>query len=193
VTILLGVLQAVLNPLVALGSAMNADRNVQGLERLLVVSSRYCGAFLVTAIIVYILFGKSMLLFWISTTYVGDVYRILLILLIAQAARNLMAPYSILLVAVGLQRKGLIPAIAEGLVNLVVSIFLAGKLGAIGVAYGTLAGAVAGILASTLFVVNRTTELVTSRRRFVKSVLVLPLSGLAAVLYFCLTAQNVTS
>jgi O-antigen/teichoic acid export membrane protein len=188
VTIFVGVLQAVLNPLVAVGSSLGARAGGEsGLQRLLVRASIYCALFLMAAIIVFLLCGNRILPYWVGPTYVTDVRAFLLVLLVAHAVRNLMAPYSVLLVAVGLQKKALLPALAEGLVNLSVSLLLAAKFGALGVAYGTLIGALAGVVASVVFVVGQTRELVASRMYFVRSVLALPLCGLTILFVFSMT------
>lgn len=184
ITILVGVLQAILNPLVAMGSSLSIAEQHADLRQLLLRASRYCAVFLVTMIIAFMLLGKALLPYWTGPEYVDDVYRFLAVLLVAHSVRNLMAPYAVLLVSIGMQRKALFPALAEGLVNLVVSIFLARSLGAIGVAYGTLLGAIAGVLVSTIFVVKQTSQLVESRTSFVRNVLIVPMSSLIFLFFY---------
>jgi O-antigen/teichoic acid export membrane protein len=185
ITIFVGVLQAMLNPLVAMGSALSVSAEQHAaLRRLLIRASQYCAAFLVAAIVIYMFAGTWLLSFWVGQGYVSDVNAFLLVLLVAHAARNLMAPYAVLLVAVGMQRKALFPALVEGIVNLVASVALASRLGAIGVAYGTLIGAFAGVAASTIFVVNQTGQLVESRARFVRSVLAIPMCSLVFLFFY---------
>lgn len=184
ITIFVGVLQAMLNPLVAMGSALSVDEKNTRLRQLLIRASRYCSLFLIAVVVVFWVVGKNLLPYWVGSEYVDDVYRFLVILLIAHGIRNLMAPYAVLLVSIGMQRQALFPAVVEGLVNLIASVMLASRLGAMGVAYGTLLGSVAGVVASTIYVVKHTDQLVESRAVFVRKILVIPLCSLG-FLFFC--------
>lgn len=184
VTILVGVLQAALNPLVAMGSMLSTDIQYTRLRRLLIISSRCCSAFLVIVTLALMIAGKNLLPYWVGLKYVDEVYVFLIVLLIANGVRNLMGPYAVLLVSVGMQRKALLPAVAEGLVNLFSSVYLAGKFGALGVAYGTLLGALAGVFFSTLLVVNKTHQLVESRMLFMRQVLIIPLCALGCLFFY---------
>lgn len=180
VTIFVGVLQAGLNPLVALGARLHAKQSEQGgLEPLLVKTSMYCAVFLLVSLVAFSIVGSDAVRLWIGSRYADDVQPLLWLLLLAQAVRNVMAPYAVLLVAVGLQRKALLPAMIEGCVNACASIVLGANMGARGVAYGTLIGAVAGIVASLVMVVGNTEALVSSRKVFMKKILVFPMSCLA--------------
>jgi O-antigen/teichoic acid export membrane protein len=181
VTIFVGVVHALLNPLFALGASLHMGRDDGHLARLLVTSTRACAVFMVGATVLFALFGERLLPFWVGPAYAADVRRFLVVLLVAYSVRNLMAPYATLLVAIRRQRQALAPSVLEGVVNLVCSIVLARAYGAIGVAYGTLIGAVVGVLASLLFTVGRTRELVASPLAFTARSLALPACGLAMV------------
>jgi O-antigen/teichoic acid export membrane protein len=185
VTIFAGVLQAMLNPLVAMGSRLHAGQGKDGgLEALLVKTSGYCAAFLVAAIVLFSVVGHDAVRLWTGPNYAGEIEPILWILLLAQAVRLLMAPYAVLLVSIGLQRKALVPALIEGGVNAGASILLGATMGAMGIAYGTLVGAVAGVVASLVMVVGNTKELVSSRKLFMRKVLIFPMSCLTLLLFF---------
>jgi O-antigen/teichoic acid export membrane protein len=180
VTIFAGLLQAVLNPLIAMGSRLHAGHSKHGeLEKLLVKTSGYCAAFLVVTIVLFSLVGHDAIRLWAGAHYVGEVQPLLWILLLAQAVRHLMAPYAVLLVAVGLQRRALMPAMIEGGINACASLILVTQMGALGVAYGTLIGAIAGVVASLIMVVGHTKELVSSRKVFLKKIIILPMTCFA--------------
>jgi O-antigen/teichoic acid export membrane protein len=184
IAVLVGVLQAVLNPLVAIGSSAHASaETAKKLPNILFLSSISCAAFLIFVYILFLYFGRYILGFWVSPIYVDDVYRFLLVLLISHAVRNLMMPFSILLVAIAEHRKAFLPAVTEGIVNLCFSLVLVAKVGAIGVAYATLIGALAGVICSFVLVVNKTKVLTISRCSFFYKILLLPLSILL-VLFF---------
>lgn len=191
ITVLVGVLQAILNPLIAIGSATYANPEKAGkLPKILVMSSLSCSFFLILVTVLFFIFGKYVLELWISQNYVSDVYSFLLILLIAHSVRNIMMPFSILLVAIAEHKKALIPALSEGGINLLFSLLLASKLGAHGVAYATLIGALAGVFASFILVVKNTTVLTVSRSFFMSRILILPLILLTILLFFAFRINN---
>ena len=182
VTIFLGVMQAFMSPLLAIGSALfaNPARHVE-LPQLLIKSSQFCAGFLVMTVFAYFLIGRYALSLWIDTQYINDVRRILSVLLVSVSIRNLMVPYSILLVAVGRHSGAFLPAIAEGAVNLIASLLLVREYGAIGVAFATVLGAIAGVLMSLFFVVDKVRVLFYSRTIFFKKIILLPACGLLSI------------
>lgn len=186
ITVLVGVLQAILNPLVAIGSASYASaEKVRNLPKILFLSSFGCALFLICFIVFFYFFGEKLLGFWVNPTYISDVYSFLNVLLIAHAVRNLMMPFSVLLIAIAEHKKAFIPAVMEGAFNLGFSLFFASTMGAMGVAYATLVGALAGVFFSFILVVNKTKVLTISRNYFFTRILMMPLFSLI-VLFFLL-------
>ncbi len=90
-------------------------------------------------------FGYAALRLWVGTAYASQALPVLEVLMVAQAIRLSVNSYFTMLVATGQQRYGVAAAVVESLSNLVLSITGALWLGPIGVALGTLAGAVLGI------------------------------------------------
>lgn len=175
IAILVGVTQAVLSPLVAIGSAAHADREKKGnLPNLLTLASAGCAVFLILTIVIFLFFGKELLALWLDADYVDGVYQLLSVMLFAHALRNLLMPFSLLLVAIAEHKKAFMPAIIEGVFNLTFSLILAPKFGVIGVVYGTLIGSVAGVLSVVVFVANKTPVLCVSRLYFFKRVICFP-------------------
>lgn len=175
ISILVGVMQAVLSPLVAIGSASyaNLDKR-ERLPKLLTLASGGCALFLFSVLVFFLFFGKIALSMWLDTSYVDDVYALLSVMLFAHAIRNLMTPYSLLLLSIAEHKKAFMPAIIEGVVNVVCGLLLAPKFGVVGVVYGTLLGAIAGVLSVLIFVVHNTKVLSVSRSYFFKRVLIFP-------------------
>jgi O-antigen/teichoic acid export membrane protein len=85
--------------------------------------------------------GKPLLHLWVGDDYASAALPILKILAIGQAIRLAGNPYGTVLVATGLQKYAVPFVLAEGLGNLLLSIWFAHRLGAIGVAFGTMAAA----------------------------------------------------
>lgn len=175
ITILVGVLQALLNPLVAIAASSFANpAKVGDLPKLLSLASFGCSAIMAVVVIIFFIFGKEILKLWINIEYVSDVYLILTVILIAHSVRNILMPFSIFLIAIAEQRKAFLPAVIEGIVNLSFSLYLGSKMGAIGIAYATLIGAGTGVVASFVFVVDKTRILTLSRAQFFLRVLLFP-------------------
>jgi O-antigen/teichoic acid export membrane protein len=113
---------------------------------------------------------------WVGHTYALRSVRFLQILVLGNLVRLLGYPYAIFTIATGQQHLSATAAVAEALVNLLLSIWLVQRVGAIGVAYGTLIGAFVSIglhLAVSMRFTRRWIEL--SRLRFIMDSLLRPL------------------
>jgi O-antigen/teichoic acid export membrane protein len=78
---------------------------------------------------------------WVGKKYAVQSALYLQVLVIGNVVRQLVFPYILVVVATGKQHLATIAAIAEACVNIVLSIWLVQRIGAVGVALGTLAGA----------------------------------------------------
>jgi O-antigen/teichoic acid export membrane protein len=90
--------------------------------------------------------------------------------------RQFISPYILIVVATGRQHLGVVAAIAEACVNIVLSIWLVQKIGAVGVAIGTLVGAFVGVgihVVVSMHLTQSTIQL--QRRRFLSQGLFRPL------------------
>ena len=142
---LLMISSAVMAPLLPATSALSVQRSASQMGSVLLRSTRY-------AVIVLFLTGLPFLVagYWILRRWVGPVYaehslHFLQILILANIVRTVCAPYATMVVATSRQSVATASPVAEGIVNLVSSIWLARHLGAMGVALGTLIGAVVGV------------------------------------------------
>ncbi len=89
-----------------------------------------------------------------------------MLLVVAQFIRLTLLPYAAFGFAAGQLHRMLISPLGEGVVNLVCSLIGARYLGAVGVALGTLIGAVAGVLLHFLNSMPRTDRLKFNRGEF---------------------------
>jgi O-antigen/teichoic acid export membrane protein len=142
---LLMISSAVMAPLLPATSALSVQRSASQMGGVLLRSTRY-------AVIVLLLTGLPFLVagYWILRKWVGPIYaehslHFLQILVLANIVRTVCAPYATMVVAMSRQSVATASPVAEGLVNLVSSIWLARHFGAMGVALGTLIGAVVGV------------------------------------------------
>lgn len=88
---------------------------------------------------------------WVGSQLAVIGIPIFVVLLYANVIRVAIVPFSIYILAVGMQRKVYLSPFVEGVTNLVASILLAKEFGAIGVAWGTMVGAVAGLATYYLY------------------------------------------
>lgn len=106
-------------------------------------------------------------------------YVIFLVLMLANVFRQFAVPA--ILSSVGAERYGrlVLPAIAEGGINLALSVLLSAAIGAIGVAYGTLIGAFTGVGVVLAYTFRQSTWQLLDRSRFVREVLARPFGVLS--------------
>ena len=76
--------------------------------------------------------------------------------MLGNCVRQLAYPYSLVIIATGKQHLATLATVAEAVINLAVSVWLAHTIGAIGVAYGTLAGAFVSLGLHLLVSMRRT-------------------------------------
>jgi O-antigen/teichoic acid export membrane protein len=92
------------------------------------------------------LLGKALLTLWVGPAYMPKTFPILQVLLAANAIRLVASPFAAGVIATGRHKALLSGTVIEAAVNLPLSVFGAVFMGPIGVAYGTLVGAVVGVV-----------------------------------------------
>jgi O-antigen/teichoic acid export membrane protein len=139
---LLLLVSSMFGPLLPAISSMQAGTTPSRMGELCVRTTRYC-SLLLCLLGMPLFFGAYPLLsLWVGRPYAAQSALYLEVLVVGNIIRQFAYPYVIAVVATGNQRLATIAAIAEASVNLGLSIFLVQKMGAIGVAIGTLVGAV---------------------------------------------------
>jgi len=145
-TFFAGLSGAVLSALMTPVAALHARRELSRIRQIVFSTTRLTmlANLLLTTII--FLWGAPLLRIWVGPIYAASALPILKILAVAQTIRLTASPYAVALVSIGEQKKGASGAIFEGTLNLIASIAGAILLGPIGVAWGTLVGAIGGLL-----------------------------------------------
>lgn len=115
------------------------------IRNLVVSATRLSSFFDLAVTLLVFLYGGALLQRWVGESYAIQALPILKILVIANAIRLVGAPLSAALVATNQQHHGISGAVAEGVSNIAFSIAGALAVGAIGVAWGTMAGAIISI------------------------------------------------
>jgi O-antigen/teichoic acid export membrane protein len=111
----------------------------------LAVSTRLSVAGLLLTGLPFLVVGHLILHAWVGPVYALHSAPFLHILILANIIRSSCAPFSTMVLATGQQRVATASPVAEGIINLVASVWLVQHLGALGVALGTLIGACAGV------------------------------------------------
>ena len=137
---------AVVNTLVPVAAEISATAAPERLGALVIKTSRYSTAILCLLALPLALGMSIFLVVWVGPDYARHALPMAMILVLAQFLRLTLLPYAAVGFAAGQQHRMLISPLGEGIVNLVCSLLGAEYLGAIGVAIGTLIGAVAGVL-----------------------------------------------
>lgn len=195
VALFAGFLAAATNPLLQVFAKLHARNQTDALVLLLDFTS-WTVAFLAIATGISLILPSPVLFrLWVGTGMAAMGVKIFVVLVAANSIRLLGAPYANYLVAAGLQRKVYLSPFAEGVTNLIVSIIAARHFGAIGVAWGTVVGAIVGVSANYFYNFARTLPRGLSIRHMFASNIGYPLVaampmlcifGLAEIFHFAL-------
>ena len=171
-----GLQTAVFSAMMPHAAVLHARNDAAGLGRMVVSSTQLGVLLLLFSGLPLLIYATPLLRLWVGTRYATQGYSLLAILLIANMIRLSGTPYATVLVAAGQQRLVTVSPVMEGVANLVCSVLLGLKFGAVGVALGTLIGAIVSMLGHTCYNLPRTrSEIAVRIREFVFSGLALPL------------------
>jgi O-antigen/teichoic acid export membrane protein len=136
---------AVVTSLLPVAAEISAKDDPDRLGRVLLKTTRFGTSVLCLITLPLFLLMPLFLRVWVGADYATHAMFLGQILVVAQFIRLTMFPYALIGFVAGQQQHMLISPLAEGLTNLVCSVGLAQILGARGVAFGTLIGAVVGV------------------------------------------------
>jgi O-antigen/teichoic acid export membrane protein len=137
---LLAIMGAALAPLLPEASARNVVSNPAAMGQMLSRITRYAVLLLCLTGVPLLLGGYYALRLWVGEDYAIHTVGLLRLLILANMIRNICLPYATMLVATERQKTAIAGAVVEAVVNLASSIYLAHRIGALGVAIGTLLG-----------------------------------------------------
>lgn len=174
ITLVIGIHTAIFGNLLPEYSAALTRSSGTEKGEALVVATRLGTIILLVLGLPLALMPSEILKLWMATAYIPEARNVLCLLILAMAIRMTASPYAMHLLASGQQRMGMATAFFEGTVTSVLSYALATRYGAIGVAFGSLIGACAGVSANILFNLPRDLYAVVPRVRFVVYGLLVP-------------------
>jgi O-antigen/teichoic acid export membrane protein len=167
VTIFSGANGTVCSAFIAPVAALHASKQNDRIRTLVIAATRvntFANLLATTAIF---MFGHSFLRVWVGESYARQALPILELLMVGNAVRLIANPYASMLIATGQQRHGIAQGLVESLTNLGSSIVGAILVGPIGVALGTVIGALCVVIWTCVVTLKRATEITISRGCFV--------------------------
>jgi O-antigen/teichoic acid export membrane protein len=170
------VISSVFNPLIPAVSSIQSSASPDQIGEIAIKATRYCALLLCLIGLPVILGAYPLLSIWVGHAYATRSTPYLELLVLGNMVRQLGYPYALVVVATGRQYLTTLPAIAEAAANFAFSIFLVQKIGAIGVAMGTLIGAFVTLVLHLVVSMAYTRSTISIRRpRFLLHALVRPL------------------
>jgi O-antigen/teichoic acid export membrane protein len=174
VTLLAGSFGAVFNAIGSTAAVIHARGDRRGLGKMVITSTRMGTIMLLATGLPLMIFAYPLLRVWVGPGYASSASALLRVLLVANIIRMSATPYALAMIGSGEQRRVLLTPLMEGVTNLIFSVVLARYFGAIGVAAGTLIGALVGIGGNLFYNMPRTTEIQISIPEYVFSSLLRP-------------------
>lgn len=182
VSIIGAVYGSALAPMIPLTARLAAAGDRERLGAVMLRLIRWGGTAAMAASAVLALCAAPVLQFWVGSETAARGVQLLQVLVAANAVRLLMMPYPMLLFAAGEHRRIRVTPFIEGAVNIGASVALGLLVGPVGVAFGTLIGAVVGVALHLGRNIPRTQSLALSARDVLSGGLAGPLAvGMPAV------------
>lgn len=144
-TFVASVLTALCNALIPATAASIADGSANAALAMLRRGLNLISAISVLAAAPLIFAGYLVLKLWVGAQYAAQSATIVAILAAAGVIRTLLLPYVTVAIGTGEQRKMILTPVIEGGCSLILSVFLAQRFGAIGVAGAKVIGALIGL------------------------------------------------
>jgi len=172
---LAGLQYALFNVMIPSTAVMQTQGNSIQLGKTMITATRY-GSFILLLMGLPLVFAaKPILTLWVGAKYAGHSVLILQVLTAANMIRLSAVPYVMTLIGTGQQRLVTITPVLEGISNLLVSVIAGYFFGALGVAAGTLAGAIVGTMGNLVYNMPKTTEIEFQIAEYLRDGLLRPL------------------
>lgn len=152
----IGFFNSVTSPLLQVFAKCHARQRIDAILNLLHFTSWLVAVLSLALGCWIVLPSREIFSLWVGPGLAFVGVRVFAVLVLANVIRMLAAPYANYLIAAGMQRRVYLSPLAEGITNLLVSLAAAHRFGAIGVAWGTVAGGVMGIAANYAYNFART-------------------------------------
>ncbi len=175
IVFLTGVQNALFNVMIPSTAVMQARASSIQLGQVMITATRYGSFILLLMGLPLLLAAKGILAMWVGPRYAEQGAQILEVLTIANMIRLTAVPYVMILIGTGQQRLVTVTPLLEGGSNLIASAIGGFLFGGIGVAIGTLVGAVVGVSGNLFYNMRRTMEVRFRIADYVRDGLLRPL------------------
>jgi O-antigen/teichoic acid export membrane protein len=165
-TFLAGVNSAICSALLAPIAVLQQRAEVHRIQEIVRLATRTTSFADFAVAFASIFCGYPILRLWVGPVYASQAASILIILMFANAVRLVGNPTASALMATGQQRYGLFGGLSEGISNLICSIVGVIFFGAIGVAWGTMCGAIVSVIWIFAFILPKLHCKVIVRQEF---------------------------
>ncbi len=173
ISLVIGVQGSISGAIVPTVAKMSAQGKKAEIGDLLVIMTRYATIVSISISIPLILFSQLITFVWVGSGYSLHMSYLLQLLVLANFIRQFGGPYSMVMMAIGEQKLITLSPLIEGVINLLISIMLVSKIGAIGVAIGTMTGAIVSISLHLFYNIPRTQGLyIRSKKDLIYAVLI---------------------
>ena len=174
VTFLGGSLGAIFSAIGSPAAVIHARGDRAGLGRLVSTATRFGMVLLLATGLPLILFAHWLLRIWVGPVYASHAAILLQVLVGANIIRICMTPYVLAMIGSGEQRRVILVPLLEGVTNLAFSVILARSFGGLGVAIGTLIGAIVSLAGNLLYNIRRTSAIQLDVREYLEESLLRP-------------------
>jgi O-antigen/teichoic acid export membrane protein len=189
ITLLSGLLYALVNVIMPHAATLHAGEKAREMGNLVVASTRLSVFLLVLAGVPIIVYAGPIMRLWIGSQFVAVGAPLLTVLMLANFIRLIGAPYSVVLIAAGQQSYIKISPLAEGISNFVASVVFGIFFGGMGVAFGTMFGAMVSVASHLWYSMARTKPAIDfSRKDLVLSGVLFPLIFTSPSLAICIAS-----
>ena len=159
-----GISISILNTVIPVASSISAREDPVSLGKLLISTTRYAVVILIATNLPMILLSKTVIGIWVGADYAAPTSHLFELLVAANFVRQIGSPYFMIAIGCGEHRKVILSPLLEAITNLSVSLLLTAKIGADGVAVGTLLGGFVSIIMHLTYNLPRTKKIFLPRR-----------------------------
>jgi O-antigen/teichoic acid export membrane protein len=186
-----GISISILNTVIPVASSIGARNEPESLGTLLVSTTRYAVALLIATNLPLILVSKTVITVWVGADYAVHTSHLFELLVAANFVRQVGSPYFTIAIGCGEHRKVILSPLLEAATNLFFSILLTARIGADGVAIGTLMGGFVSVTMHLAYNLPRTKKIFVANKMALVVTIVKPvlLVVVPTILLFALNNQ----
>jgi O-antigen/teichoic acid export membrane protein len=180
--LLVGLQAAVLQPFVAIAASLASRGERRRLGALLVETTYLNTLAFMLAGVLLIVAGTPLLALWLGADFGAKALPVVQVVLAGMLLRQTLAPYATFLLGTGEQRLLILPPLYEAAAKLAASVALAAWIGPLGVALGTVVGAIVCLATNLTLTYPRVRGIEMPRSQFTGRGLLRPVLTVAPLL-----------